>query len=337
MADSSTERPRVFISYSHADKVHLKRLQVHLEPYVRARLFEVWDDTHIQPGDHWKTEIEQAIASATVAIFLISADFFASKFIDAAELPPLLEAAGTNGTRILPVIVGTSDFSVLELGQLQAVNPPSRPLKKLKPDERDAVWVRVVNAIKNALPSKMPHGASPHTPSATNNPPAEQKAPALPPSWSEARLPMTASLEPLEEVTVQLNPDMLQPDRVSVASATDAPLVLASDIDRDIDEKPTILIAAIAVRQGKEIRRIYEILKDTIRIGRSRESDIFLEDLAVSRLHATIYRDEGGRYFLRDEHSANGTSVNGQRIMEVELNVGDLIQLGSTILAFVNY
>ncbi len=92
---------------------------------------------------------------------------------------------------------------------------------------------------------------------------------------------------------------------------------------------------AVVVRQGKEPGRTYDVRKDHISIGRSRESDIFLEDLAVSRLHATIYRDEMGGYLLRDENSANGTSVNGQRVTECALQEGDEIQLGQTILAFV--
>ncbi len=92
---------------------------------------------------------------------------------------------------------------------------------------------------------------------------------------------------------------------------------------------------SVVVRQGKEPGRSYDVRKDHITIGRSRDSDIFLEDLAVSRLHATIYRDEMGGYLLRDENSANGTSVNGQRVSEVALQEGDEIQLGQTILAFV--
>ncbi len=92
---------------------------------------------------------------------------------------------------------------------------------------------------------------------------------------------------------------------------------------------------SVVVRQGKEPGRSYEMRKDHLTIGRSRESDVFLEDLAVSRLHATIYRDEMGGYLLRDENSANGTTVNGQRITEVALQEGDEIQLGQTILAFV--
>jgi hypothetical protein len=95
-------------------------------------------------------------------------------------------------------------------------------------------------------------------------------------------------------------------------------------------------VPGVVIRQGKEAGRTYEMRKDTLRIGRSRESDIFLEDLAVSRLHATIYRDEMGAFRLRDEHSANGTTVNGQRIFaEHTLQEGDEIQLGQTILAFV--
>ena len=94
-------------------------------------------------------------------------------------------------------------------------------------------------------------------------------------------------------------------------------------------------LGMIVVRQGKEPGRIFEVRKDRLTIGRSRESDIFLEDLAVSRLHTTVARDESGRYILRDENSANGTYVNGQRISEHVLDEGDEIQVGQTVLAFV--
>jgi pSer/pThr/pTyr-binding forkhead associated (FHA) protein len=90
----------------------------------------------------------------------------------------------------------------------------------------------------------------------------------------------------------------------------------------------------LIVRQGKEPGRTYEVRKDRMTIGRSRESDIFLEDLAVSRIHTSIGRDEHGRYIVRDENSANGTYVNGQRIAEHVLEDGDEVQVGQTVLAF---
>ncbi len=91
----------------------------------------------------------------------------------------------------------------------------------------------------------------------------------------------------------------------------------------------------IVVRQGKEPGRIFEVRKDRLTIGRSRDSDIFLEDLAVSRLHTTVARDDQGRYIIRDENSANGTYVNSQRVSEQPLEEGDEIQVGQTVLAFM--
>lgn len=111
-----------------------------------------------------------------------------------------------------------------------------------------------------------------------------------------------------------------------------------SDLDKTYVARPAAgsqRPGAVVVRQGKEPGRVFEIRGDKLTIGRSRDSDVFLEDLAVSRLHATVFRDEGGQYIVRDENSANGTTVNGQRIGEHVLDEGDEIALGQTVLAFV--
>src|SRR6185312_5452338 len=92
----------------------------------------------------------------------------------------------------------------------------------------------------------------------------------------------------------------------------------------------------LVVSEGKEPGRNYEVRKDRITIGRSRDSDIFLEDLAVSRTHTTINRQPNGRYLLRDERSANGTLVNGQQVTDHLLEDGDKIQVGQTVLVYVN-
>ena len=91
------------------------------------------------------------------------------------------------------------------------------------------------------------------------------------------------------------------------------------------------------IEEGKEPGRVYEVRKESLSIGRSRESDIFLEDLAVSRLHASIISMGNGNYALRDEGSANGTKVNGQAVNKYQpypLQEGDKIQLGQTVLVF---
>ena len=96
-------------------------------------------------------------------------------------------------------------------------------------------------------------------------------------------------------------------------------------------------VGLVRVEEGKEPGRIYEVRKESLSIGRSRESDIFLEDLAVSRLHASILNMGNGSYALKDEGSANGTKVNGQLVNKYQtypLQEGDRIQLGQTVLVF---
>ena len=150
MAPSPSTRTKVFISYSHADKEWLDRLRRHLKPLVREGNLDCWDDTHIRPGDDWKQEIQNALDTAQVAVLLISADFFASDFIDEAELPPLLDAAKAKGVRILPVILSTSRFARNPtLARFQAVNPLDRPLAKLPPAEQEDVLDYVAQIIEN--------------------------------------------------------------------------------------------------------------------------------------------------------------------------------------------
>ena len=79
--------------------------------------------------------------------------------------------------------------------------------------------------------------------------------------------------------------------------------------------------------------RSYEVLSE-MTIGRSRECDIFLEDLAVSRLHATIHQLPDGGFEIEDHRSATGTFVNGLRITHYRLLEGDIVQVGSNMLTF---
>ncbi len=69
-------------------------------------------------------------------------------------------------------------------------------------------------------------------------------------------------------------------------------------------------------------------------IGRSRECDIFLEDLTVSRHHATVNELVQGKYELVDNHSATGTFINGQQVTRASLNDGDTIQIGNNTFTF---
>lgn len=67
--------------------------------------------------------------------------------------------------------------------------------------------------------------------------------------------------------------------------------------------------------------------------GRSRDADIVLPDTSVSREHAVI-TGEGPRWYIEDLKSSYGTEVNGETITRVQLNEGDIIQMGDIDLIF---
>ncbi len=111
----------------------------------------------------------------------------------------------------------------------------------------------------------------------------------------------------------------------------------ALDGDKTMMRPQAGSLGLVRVEEGKEPGREYKIVKESLSIGRSRESDIFLEDLAVSRLHASVVNLGNGQYALKDEGSANGTKVNGQLVNKFQtfpLQEGDRIQLGQTVLVF---
>ena len=145
-----TQRGQVFFSYSHKDKKWLELFQATLKPFIRANQLSVWDDTQIKAGDIWRDEIKQALASAKVAVLLVTTNFLNSDFIAENELPPLLEAAQNEGLRILLVVVGHSLFEETELGHYQAVNDPSRPLASVSASTREKEIVRICKEIKSA-------------------------------------------------------------------------------------------------------------------------------------------------------------------------------------------
>src|SRR5262249_12431239 len=80
-------------------------------------------------------------------------------------------------------------------------------------------------------------------------------------------------------------------------------------------------------RAGPNAGRPYGVEAPKPTIGRHPDSDIFLDDITVSRRHVAIEK-EGDTFRLRDVGSLNGTYVNRERVDEAELHHGDELQIG---------
>jgi hypothetical protein len=91
-----------------------------------------------------------------------------------------------------------------------------------------------------------------------------------------------------------------------------------------------LLIRAGGDREGE----IVYLDKDVLTIGRSPQSDLFLDDVTVSRHHARISLDADG-FMIEDLNSLNGSYVNRKRIERHQLVDGDELQIGKFKLAFL--
>ncbi len=92
-------------------------------------------------------------------------------------------------------------------------------------------------------------------------------------------------------------------------------------------------MASLLVVRGANIGTHYLIRETKQNLGRDSHCDIHLEDSETSRTHAEIEFVDGD-FILRDLKSSNGTFVNGNRIAEHTLHVGDRVQIGKRLMLF---
>jgi hypothetical protein len=92
--------------------------------------------------------------------------------------------------------------------------------------------------------------------------------------------------------------------------------------------------ALLLVMRGPNAGSMFRLDGELTTAGRHPDSDIFLDDVTVSRRHAEFYR-QGAFFTVRDVGSLNGTYVNRERIEEAQLTGGDEVQIGKFRLLFL--
>jgi pSer/pThr/pTyr-binding forkhead associated (FHA) protein len=108
------------------------------------------------------------------------------------------------------------------------------------------------------------------------------------------------------------------------------------------EDDPDVTLVAVphgtgvlVVTRGSNAGNRYLLDTSVVRAGRHPESDIFLDDITVSRRHVEITPGNDGTFTLRDVGSLNGTYVNRERIDEVLLSPGDEVQIGKFKLVYL--
>jgi pSer/pThr/pTyr-binding forkhead associated (FHA) protein len=92
--------------------------------------------------------------------------------------------------------------------------------------------------------------------------------------------------------------------------------------------------ALLVVKRGPNAGSRFLLDKDLTTAGRHPESDIFLDDVTVSRRHAEFQRS-AEKFLVRDVGSLNGTYLNRERIDEAALSNGDEVQIGKFRLVYL--
>jgi FHA domain/Double zinc ribbon len=91
--------------------------------------------------------------------------------------------------------------------------------------------------------------------------------------------------------------------------------------------------ALLVVQRGPNAGSRFLLDQQVTTAGRSPDSDIFLDDVTVSRRHAQFTRTEEG-YVVEDVGSLNGTYLNRERIEQALVGNGDEVQIGKFRLLF---
>ncbi len=146
MTVENNQPKKIFISYSHKDRLYKDELVKHLKPFVRAKKIKVWDDGQIMGGQKWHKAIFDHLHQADLVLCLISVDFIDSDFCHEEELTKALEAHEEGRQIVIPIRIRECVWDILPISELQGY-----PANWMTKTNEDKLWFEVVKGIRRVL------------------------------------------------------------------------------------------------------------------------------------------------------------------------------------------
>ncbi|MBQ0961799.1 toll/interleukin-1 receptor domain-containing protein [Ideonella sp. 4Y11] len=100
-----SDPPVVFVSYASKNRQHRQALDRYTQGDVTANHYKLWIDDQIDTGDDWEPRIMEGLAKCSVAVLLMTPDFFGREFIVKKELPALAHRKALGEVTVLPIMV----------------------------------------------------------------------------------------------------------------------------------------------------------------------------------------------------------------------------------------
>ena len=143
------EPVKVFISYSHKDESFKDELVEHLSGLKRNGIIHEWHDRALVAGDIWDDSIKKNMEESQIIIFLVSATFMKSNYINDVEIKTAMQKYENGEITIATVHIRPCDFGSLSLRKFQAMTENNKAVSLYQ--DRDAAWLEVIQNLKRVI------------------------------------------------------------------------------------------------------------------------------------------------------------------------------------------
>ncbi|MCE9559994.1 MAG: leucine-rich repeat domain-containing protein [Armatimonadetes bacterium] len=147
--DQKRIRPRLFISYSSSDSKLRDEFVMRLKTLEAHGLLKSWSDRCLIVGEDWDHRIKEELEKADFVVFLVSAKFEATDYINDVEVSRACERADKGECQILPIILEECDWKNGRLSKYTALPAKALPIRDTKPQRK--AWQAVQQSLRTLL------------------------------------------------------------------------------------------------------------------------------------------------------------------------------------------